>query len=79
MDRARDGSVETTVRHLHADHLGSPAATTGTTGGALRRTAHDPYGARRSADWTGTLDGKSLEALLADEDLGGSLGFVKRW
>ncbi len=71
----RDGSVETTIRHLHADQAGSPAATTGAAGGALRRTAHDPYGARRSADWSGTLDEAGLEALLADEDLGGALGF----
>ena len=71
----RDGTVETTIRHLHADQAGSPAATTGAAGGALRRTAHDPYGARRSADWSGTLDEAGLEALLADEDLGGALGF----
>ena len=71
----RDGTVETTIRHLHADQTGSPAAATGTAGGALRRTAHDPYGARRSADWSGALDEAGLEALLADEDLGGALGF----
>ena len=71
----RDGSVETAIRHLHADQAGSPAAATGAAGGALRRTAHDPYGARRSADWSGTLDEAGLEALLADEDLGGALGF----
>ena len=71
----RDGSVETTVRHLHSDQTGSPAAATGAKGGTLRRTAHDPYGARRAPDWTGTLDEAGLDALLADEDLGGAVGF----
>ena len=56
--------------YVHADHLGSAAAVTDASGAALLSLAHDPYGTRRRADWTGQLPAAEAAALAAGQDAG---------
>ena len=56
--------------YVHADHLGSPAAATDAAGAELLALAHDPYGARRKADWTARLPAAEARALAAGQDAG---------
>lgn len=56
--------------YVHADHLGSPAAVTDAAGAELLALAHDPYGARRRADWTARLPAAEARALAAGQDAG---------
>ena len=56
--------------YVHADHLGSAAAVTDASGAALLSLAHDPYGTRRRADWTGQLPAAEVAALAAGQDAG---------
>ena len=58
------------VEYLHGDHLGSLAAATDASGASLLSLAHDPYGARRKADWTALLPASDIAALAAGQDAG---------
>ena len=53
--RRKDGTETSHYEHLHRDHLGSVAAVTGPARTVSREAAHDPFGARRAADWTRAL------------------------
>ncbi len=63
------------LEYLHRDHLGSVEAVTDATGARLATLAHDPFGARRKADWTRSLNSGEIEALADDLKLKVSRGY----
>ena len=54
------------IEYLHRDHLGSVEAVTDASGAKLLTLAHDPFGARRKADWTRSLDSSEIDTLAGD-------------
>ena len=68
---ARTGpSPAPAFEYVHADHLGSTAAVSDASGAALPELAHDPYGTRREADWSGALAGEDVAGVAAGQDAG---------
>ncbi|WKD50719.1 RHS repeat-associated core domain-containing protein [Microbulbifer spongiae] len=69
-----------TVEYLHRDHLGSVEKITDAEGnlllGASETLAYDPYGSRRSGDWSGDMSDSDLQALLAAQGLSTNRGFT---
>ncbi len=63
------------LEYLHRDHLGSVEAVTDESGAKLLTLAHDPFGARRKADWTRSLDSGEIETLADDLKLKVSRGY----
>ena len=75
--RKRRGGTETShYEHLHRDHLGSVSAVTGADGAVSRRAAHDPFGARRAADWTRAETRAERTAWADGADVHASRGFT---
>ena len=60
----------TAFEYVHADHLGSTAASTDATGASLLSLAHDPYGTRREADWSAQLADADVLGIGAGQDDG---------
>ena len=54
------------LEYLHRDHLGSIEAVTNASGAELLTLAYDPFGARRKADWTRSLNSSEIETLADD-------------
>ena len=68
---ARTGaSPAPAFEYVHADHLGSTAAVSDASGASLLELAHDPYGTRREADWSGALAGEDVAGVAAGQDAG---------
>ncbi len=63
------------LEYLHRDHLGSVEAVTDATGARLATLAYDPFGARRTADWTRSLNSGEIESLADDLKLKVSRGY----
>ena len=55
------------LEYLHRDHLGSIEAVTDASGAELLTLAHDPFGARRKADWTRSLNASRAIIPAAEE------------
>ncbi|WKD51246.1 RHS repeat-associated core domain-containing protein [Microbulbifer spongiae] len=74
------GLTINTVEYLHRDHLDSVEKITDAEGnmllGSLNALAYDPYGSRRSGDWTGDISASDLEDLLAAQGLSTNRGFT---
>ena len=69
--RETTASTPTTAfEYVHADHLGSTAASTDATGASLLSLAHDPYGTRREADWSAQLADADVLGIGAGQDDG---------
>ena len=66
--------VTTAIEYLHRDHLGSVEAVTDEDGDRLAVLAYDPYGERRSTDWTRVLNATEIETLADDLKLKVSRG-----
>ena len=49
------GMPTTAFEYLHRDHLGSVESVSGADGSELKLQAYDPFGERRSGDWTRAL------------------------
>ncbi len=68
-------TAASSLEYLHRDHLGSVEAVTDESGAKLLTLAHDPFGARRKADWTRSLDSGEIETLADDLKLKVSRGY----
>ncbi len=68
-------TVVSGLEYLHRDHLGSVEAVTDESGAKLLTLAHDPFGARRKADWIRSLDSGEIETLADDLKLKVSRGY----
>ncbi|MFS1525698.1 RHS repeat-associated core domain-containing protein [Microbulbifer sp. 2304DJ12-6] len=71
------GLTVNTVEYLHLDHLGSVEKVTDADGNILLGAlAYDPYGSRKSGDWSGEISNADLKALLAAQGLSTNRGFT---
>ena len=59
-------TAESNLEYLHRDHLGSIEAVTNASGAELLTLAYDPFGARRKADWTRSLNPAEIDTLADD-------------
>ncbi len=60
------GSPTTAFEYLHRDHLGSVESVTDGTGAELKVQAYDPFGGRRTSDWTRSMSDAELTALAGE-------------
>ena len=65
-DADGDQTAVPALEYLHRDHLGSIEAVTNASGAELLTLAYDPFGARRKADWTRSLNSSEIETLADD-------------
>jgi RHS repeat-associated protein len=73
---AATGAWEVVPEYAHRDHLGSVNVVTDGQGAVLARTSFDPFGTRRSGDWSRDLQQSERTALLEGQYLRGSRGFT---
>ena len=65
-DADGDQTAVPALEYLHRDHLGSIEAVTNASGAELLTLAYDPFGARRKADWTRSLNSSEIDTLADD-------------
>ena len=65
-DADGDQTAAPALEYLHRDHLGSIEAVTNASGAELPTLAYDPFGARRKADWTRSLNPAEIDTLADD-------------
>ena len=65
-DADGDQTAAPALEYLHRDHLGSIEAVTNASGAELLTLAYDPFGARRKADWTRSLNPAEIDTLADD-------------
>ncbi|MFS1523856.1 RHS repeat-associated core domain-containing protein [Microbulbifer sp. 2304DJ12-6] len=71
------GLTMNTVEYVHRDHLGSVEKITDADGNLLiGALAFDPYGARKSDDWSGSISDSELAEILAAQGLSTNRGFT---
>ncbi|MDE0223711.1 MAG: Ig-like domain-containing protein [Gammaproteobacteria bacterium] len=74
-DAEGEQTADARIEYLHRDHLGSVEAVTDATGARLATLAHDPFGTRRKADWTRSLNSGEIDTLADDLKLKISRGY----
>ena len=70
--KAGSSTPASATEHTHANHLGSQAAATDTSGAVLHSLAHDPHGTRRKGDWSSQLPAEAIAEVASGQDEGRS-------
>ncbi len=70
------GLMVGTVEYIHRDHLGSVEKVTDEAGNIILDSSFDPFGKRRTSDWSGEISSAELEDLLSAQSLTTRRGFT---